>query len=358
MRGSARLLAVGMQKINGPDGSDTTGFVLVDLDGAPRADGIVRCAKKILVDGARTLARSRTYAWALLGEQVSGASAGINTPPDQRGAAVAAFVDAVRERVSSGELSLDPGKGVSADDLAPLAEADHRSPLRNEPATHGSLADELLATGALAAATAALDGLDGRRVAIEGAGDSLPALVSMLGQAGALVVAVGTASGTVADPAGLDTASLVESHREHGDGLPAALGSELAPGEVLGVEADVLMCGSRPGLVDHEVAASLPHRLLVPIGPVPVTAKGLAVATRRDVVVLPDFLTTAGPLHAYRPSESATADELRTRANDHATALTRDLLPHAEGPLLGACYRAEDFLRTWQDDLPFGRPLA
>ena len=34
-------------------------------------------------------------------------------------------------------------------------------------------------------------------------------------------------------------------------------------------------------------------------------------------------------------------------------ALTSD-----DGPFLGACYSAEAFLSTWQDELPFGRPLA
>lgn len=355
---SAKLHAVALQKISGPEGTDFSGFVVVDLDDAPRADGVVRCAKKILVDGARNLARSRTYAWALLGEQVSGASAGISTPPDQRDDAVRTFVEAVTERVRSGELSLDPSRGLSRDDLAPLAEVDRRSPLRDEQRAHGRLTDELLATGALSAATAALGGLDGRRVALEGAGDALPALVSQLATAGAKVVAVGTGAGTVADPSGLDPTALVDAHREHGDGLTSALGSERGPAEVLTEEADVLMCGSRPGMVDHEVAAALPHQLLVPIGAVPVTAKALAVATRRDVVVLPDFLTAAGPLHAFRPSEAATADELVARAEEHAGSLTRELLGHDDGPLLAACYRAEDFLRSWRDELPFGRPLA
>ena len=43
---------------------------------------------------------------------------------------------------------------------------------------------------------------------------------------------------------------------------------------------------------------------------------------------------------------------------EQITAVVGELKGHAEGPFLGACYRAEDFLRTWQDRLPFGRPLA
>lgn len=347
-----------MQKITKPDTTDMTGFVVVDLDDAPTADGLVRAAKKILVDGARTMARSRTYAWALLGEKVSGASAAINATPDQLEAGVGTFVDAVRDQVAEGKLSLDPGKGLSREDLAALDEVDRRNPILRSARDHGSLADELLATSAVAAASAALGGIEGRRVCIEGAGDALPALLATLDKAGASIVAVGTATGTVADPSGLDVSAVTDAHLQHGDGLAGALGSEARPDALLQTEADILMCGSKLGLVDHEVANDLPQQLLVPIGPVPVTAKGLAVGSRRGVVVLPDFLTTSGPLHAFRADASMTAEQLLDRANAHAATTTGELLDHPEGPLLGACYRAEEFLRTWQEELPFGRPLA
>jgi hypothetical protein len=39
-------------------------------------------------------------------------------------------------------------------------------------------------------------------------------------------------------------------------------------------------------------------------------------------------------------------------------ALTAEVLAHAEGPVLGACIRAEAFLGTWVDELPFGRPIG
>jgi hypothetical protein len=35
-----------------------------------------------------------------------------------------------------------------------------------------------------------------------------------------------------------------------------------------------------------------------------------------------------------------------------------EVLPHEQGPLLGACLRAEAYLATWRDELPFGRPLG
>ena len=349
---------MGLQKITGPDDSQMTGFVVIDLDGAEHADGVVRSAKKVLQDGARTLARSRTYAWALMGHQISGASAAVNVPPELLDGGVAAFVDAVRDQVAAGSLSLDAGKGVSAEQLAPLAEVDSRPSLRDAAREHGTVGDELLAAGVLAAAAAALGGLDGRTLAIEGAGSAGPSLVTLATEQGARVVAVGTARGTVSAPDGLDATAIAAEWASHGDGLPGALGSELSPAAVLTTEADALICGSKVGLIDHELAAQLPQRVVVPIGAVPVTAKALAVAGRRDVVVLPDFLTTSGPLHAWAPGASDDADAARQAAEAFISTTTTELLDHEEGPLLGACYRAEEFLRTWQDSLPFGRPIA
>ncbi|HNI34929.1 MAG TPA: hypothetical protein PLV93_05985, partial [Microthrixaceae bacterium] len=75
-----------------------------------------------------------------------------------------------------------------------------------------------------------------------------------------------------------------------------------------------------------------------------------------------------GPLHlvvlVHRPEHElpfALEQEPVRRGLDVAGEplhLRRHLLPHDEGPYLGACYAAEEFLRTWSDELPFGRPLA
>ena len=300
-----------LQKLSGTDA-----FVVIDLDGAPIADGVVRLARKVLVDGARNLARSRTYAWALLGEQISGASAGINAEGDAREAACAAFVEELTPQVSAGTLSLDPAKGLTSTDLAGLTAADQRSTvLHDDPTLH----DRLLASGVVAAASVALGSLDGATIALEGAGSATDAVES------AFVAAGSTIAGRDAD--------------------------------ALSSAADALVCGSKVGLVDHETAAALPHRVIVPIGPLPVTARGLAVARRRDIVVLPDFLTTAGPLMAFR-SNGTSADDLLATAADRISGLTAELTDHPDGPLLGACIRAETYLATWRDELPFGRPLA
>ncbi|MFM7068293.1 MAG: hypothetical protein ACKOYM_02430 [Actinomycetes bacterium] len=300
--------------------SSTDAFVVTDLDGAERSTGIVRRARKILPDGARLLARSTTYSWAVLGRQISGASAGINADDDAADAAVSSFTTELLDAVSSGSLSLDAGKGVRPEDLATLDAVDRRNGVRSTVIDGAPVDAQLLAAGVVAVA-AACGGLDGRTVVIEGAGNARVPLQGLLESDGAVVL-------------------------------------DCSEADALSTAADVLVCGSKAGLIDHQIAAQLPHRVVVPVGPVPVTARGLAVAARRDIVVLPDFVTTLGPLIGWDAPEGTPFAESAATARDTVTSLVERALAHDESPTLGACAIAEAFLRTWQESLPFGRPMA
>ena len=261
-------------------------FVAVDLEGVP-GQGIVRLAPRVLQGGARDLARSATYALASLGRRETGISAGINASPEGRDAAMAAFVTEVASW--DAVFSLSAGIGVTDRDLG----------VATDPGAGGLLAAGAVAAGVAAvpgASTAAVDGTNGEE------------LVKELSARGIEVVASD-------DP--------------------------------FGAEADLLFCGSKVGMVDHEVADRLAVRAVVPTGPLPITTRAVAHCRRRGISALPDFVTTAGPLVGH-------VDEAR----ETVAALVAEVADHDDGPILGACVRAEGFLSTWQDDLPFGRPMA
>ena len=283
----------------------TDAFVVFDLDDADSAYGVTRLAQKILTDGAQLLARSTTYSFAAFGLARSGASAGINTKPDGRDEAVRAYVDEVGPLVADGRLVTDPGQGLTPDDLAPLREHDPRP---SELLTDGRVVD-LTVGGALAAAGAVLGGLEGRRVRINGTGAVAETALADLLEAGAEVVAED-------DP-----------------------------------EPDLLLAGGRPGSLDDEAAAGITAKAVVPIAPVPVTAKAFAAFSRAGAVYVPDFVSLAGPLLAGFDPDGGDPVE-------RVTALTTELAPEGTGLWMAAVARAEDFLRTWQQTLPFGRPLA
>ncbi len=335
------------------------GFIAVDLhDPDTTSVGIVRSAPKILQSGAIELARSLTYTFAVLEQQRSGASAGVNAAPADRPEAIAAFVDEVRPMVEAASFLADPGKGVEPGDIEPLGEVDPRSPLRLDRIEGSVLTDHLTGVGAAAAASAAAGDLDGRAVAIEGFDRQGPALARQVVEWGGKVVALSTSAGSVTAPTGFDIASVDATWRAEGDQMVARLGEVDPAWKIFGAPCDVLFTGSKMGALSHQGAGFVKASVVVPSAPIPVTTKAFAVLRRAGTTVVPDFVSTAGPVFAMWPADDATAASVEAEAVSTITDLMGELGSHAEGPLLGGCYKAEAFLATWRESLPFGRPLA
>lgn len=291
-------------------------FVVHDLADAPCSVGIVRAAPKVLQGGAKALARTATYTYAVRELQVGGASAGISAEGDQLDAAVTAFVEAVGERAAAGTLVIDAGKGVDPDALASLEAGDPRAAVHRELVDGRTLDEHLVGVGAVAAAAAAL-GADGGWTAAVEPGPAADVTRAALAAADVEVVA---------------------------DSLDA--------------EADVLFCGTRQGALDGETAAAVAARVVAPIGAAVLSAKGLAVLRKAGVVALPDFVTLAGPTYAGWPTGEATVDAVVESCRAGIAALVGEVLDHPDGAYLGACKKAEGFLSTWVTEMPFGRPLA
>jgi len=336
------------------DFESTTAFVAIDLEDAT-SSGPVRWARKILHGGAQDLARSQTYTYAVLQAKHGGASAGINAEADDRDVAVAAFVQEAAGLVQAGTYLPDAAKGVSEDDLAPLRESDPRntSHLAGDPA----LAVACEAVGAAAAADAAV-GLDGRTVVIEGFGASGPALAAAVTDRGGTIISIATTAGAVS-VTGVDVASIGAAWAAYGADMIGELGETDEAWKVFAAGADVLFSGSKMGAINHDTAAKLETTAaVVPIGRLPFTAKALAVFRRNGVAALPDFVTLAGASLALWGEPGLAAEAIRGQVKATVEALTATAMASDDGPFLGACYEAESFLRTWQETLPFGRPLA
>lgn len=333
--------------------SSVEAFVALDLEGASAASGPVRWARKILQGGAKDLARSHTYTYAALEMQRGGASAGISAEAAQRSEAVAAFVSEAAGLVADRRYLPDAAKGVSDDDLAPLREADPRNIDRVRAAA------EYDAVCAAACADAAV-GLDGRTAVVEDLSAVGAALVEAVTLRGGRVVGVASAQGVLATPDGLDPAAARQARAEHSDKALSALAGDglAAPGEVWAISADVVFAGSKTGVVHHGVAERLECAALVPCGRLAFTSKALAVCRRKGVLALADFVALAGSVIAAWSDESQSDQDLRADVADKAAALTAEALDCDQGPFLGACFAAESFLSSWQDELPFGRPLA
>jgi glutamate dehydrogenase (NAD(P)+) len=215
------------------------------------------------------------------------------------------------------------------------------------------LHERLVAAGAIAAAEHVCGSLEGRAVAIEGYDNAARQLVGALIDRGAKVVAVSTQKGAVLEADGISPFELAKGAAVVGEGADPAF-------KVLGAPCDVVFTGSKMGAVDHKGASFITAKAVVPTGPIPITAKALAVLRRAGAFVAPDFVVLAGPLLAAWPEGGAdpSPEALEQLTHDTVTGILAEVAVHEDGPLLGACARAEAFLQTWRDNLPFGRPLA
>jgi hypothetical protein len=331
--------------------SSTDGFIVWDLDDASTSVGVVRLAPKVLQDGALLLARSTTYAFASFGvEGHGGASAAINAKPDDRDAAVTAFVQEVQPLVADGRLRLAPGLGVDAGDLAGLAVA-------AEAGAPGSNAapDEVGATGA-ARSTDATDPVsvgDPTGAADEADPTGAPVTAWAVPDP-ALVAAGAVAAARVAGPLDWRMAAVVGTGPVV-DATVAALeaaDTRLVDGRY-DAPCDLLFVAGKAGCLDHPTAEVVHARVIVPLTPVPVTARALAILGRAERIVVPDFLSTAAPLLAAADPEGTAGDPVQ-----RIREATIELAEEGPGMWLAAALKAEDNLATWTKEKPFGRPLA
>ena len=346
-------------------------FVIFDLEDAETSSGLVRCAPKILPSSAAELARSATYTFAAHGCKRGGASAGINAKSDGRDEAVRAFTEEIAEMASAGKFLPDAGRGVAEDDLLPLRADDLRGDALFTEHEGMPLATYLHGVGAVAAAGAALGGLEGRTAAVEGLGLAGLAAAKELEEQGAKVVAVSTGAGVAVASAGFSHAELSEAFAAHGEEMVKHLGGGEAEGSDSGgsdsgegknsiwsAEADLFFAGSKIGAVDHTVAELFAPLALASLTPLAFTTKALVALERKGAKVLPDFVCLGGPLYAEADGGQTAPSDAIAAARSKTAALVEEASQHPEGIFLGACAITEQFLQTWRSELPFGRPLA
>lgn len=325
-------------------------LIAFDLD-CPISAGGTRLAPDATEAEARLLARAMTYKLALLGAPVGGAKAVIRARPEDRTEAVARFCREILPLVEERRFLTATDLGTFPEDFASL------------PGDRVDPAVQYLATGVgvVAAAEAALGGLAGATVAIEGFGKIGAATAGAVVARGGRVVALSTVHGCVRLPEGLDVDRLLALRERHGDRLVGHLGREVVePAALYETEADVLVPGARTGALDGERAGRVRARVVAPAANVPYTEAGLRTLTDRGIVALPDFACSAGATLAIHIGPGATAAEVTRGVERRVQGLIRAAMAHAGGPFAGACALADEYLETWvePEQLPLEPPLA
>ena len=209
-------------------------FVVFDLDDAPHAAGGTRLAPDVSEREGALLARAMTYKFAVLGRPIGGAKGLVRADTDGRAAAMARYCEEIRPLVESRRFLTGPDLGTYEADFAPLRPSDWEPHVLNATVDGVAFEDVLTGFGVAVAADAALGGLDGRTVTVEGFGKVGAGVAREVAHRGGRVVAVSTLAGCVADPSGLDVGELWQARAAHGDGLVARLGRSIKAGQQFG----------------------------------------------------------------------------------------------------------------------------
>jgi glutamate dehydrogenase/leucine dehydrogenase len=340
------------------------GWVVFDLPGAQVSAGGTRLAPNVSVAEVALLARAMTYKFAALKQPVGGAKAGLRADPADRparDAAMARYCAEIQPMTDAGQFLTGPDMGTSEEDFAVLRV--HRAaPGAISEAVDGvPFEDVLTGYGVAVAAQTALSaqwggGWEGRSVAIEGFGKVGGGVAREVVRRGGRVAAVSTVAGCLADPTGIDVERLLELRREHGDACVIRYGPPAGPPSQLftGVDADVLVPGTRPGALGAREAGALPTSVLVvaPAANAPYTEAGAAVLARRGIVALPDFVCNAGAVIGYRSPVSASPAEVLAAAGATISDLILQAMAYPGGALAGAAELAGAYLRDWWGEPP------
>lgn len=145
-------------------------FVVFDLDDALHAAGGTRLAPDVSEREGALLARAMTYKFAVLGRPIGGAKGLVRSDSDGRAAAMARYCEEIRPLVASRRFLTGPDLGTYEADFAPLRASDWEPHVLNSTVDGVAFEDVLTGFGVAVAADAAVGGLDGRTVAVEGFG--------------------------------------------------------------------------------------------------------------------------------------------------------------------------------------------
>jgi glutamate dehydrogenase (NAD(P)+) len=137
-------------------------------------------------------------------------------------------------------------------------------------------------------------GIDGRRVAVQGFGNVGRNLSVILAEQGASIVAVSDSAGGVFNANGIDVEAAVEHKRTQGtlDGLAGA--EAVTNDELLTVDCDVLAPCALEQVITSENADKIKAGVVAEGANGPVTPEADQILEDRGVLVLPDVLCNAG----------------------------------------------------------------
>ncbi|HAF69631.1 MAG TPA: hypothetical protein DCL16_10955 [Acidimicrobiaceae bacterium] len=334
----------------------TTGFVIYDLPEAETYVGPSRLGAKLAPGNAEMLVRHQTYIFALAEQRKSGATIGLKVDPDDTDSAVGALSEELRTEFESQKLLTSPGLRLNKESLDPVLRHDKRNPIVRDNRDGVTFEDELLSLGAVTCASVLAKPAESWDVAIEGFNQASIAIAREVENQGGSVKRISTPKGCVTG--NFDSVSLADTWLDAGPSCVEQLGTVGKAWEIWKSDMDAIFVGSKPGAMSGDGARGVQDTPIIATSAAAVSSKALAILRKNNTPVAADFLTGIGPALAWWTPEETSQDELRSSTSKLVTELLEETSNHSDGHFMAACYKAEAFIDSWQEQRPFGRPLG
>jgi glutamate dehydrogenase (NAD(P)+) len=288
--------------------SGVRGATVVDNSLLGPPGGGTRMSPDLTLEEIAELARTMTYKWGIFGIPRAGSKSGIWADPAMPAAdkqrTLRAFGRQLRDHMVAREAVLGPDMGLTVDDVAHIYAGAGltypRSGLfsrahEGDPAGFAMTGFGVIVAARAAAAEIGLP-LDGARVAVQGFGQVGVGCARYAAREGARIVAVSTVEGAILDPRGLDVDRLLALRRDHGDRcvVEYRAAERIDPDALLTMDADVVIPAAGPRAIHGGNAGAIRARLVVSGGNNTVAESCLRPLHERGVIVVPDFVASAG----------------------------------------------------------------
>ena len=334
----------------------TKGFVIYDLPEAETYVGPCRLGAKLAPGNAEMLVRHQTYIFALAEQRKSGATIGLKVDPDDTDAAVSALSDELAGEFESQKLLTSPGLRLNDESLGPVLRYDKRNPIVRENRSGVTFENELLALGAVTSASYLAKPMENWDVAIEGFNQTGIAIAREVENQGGNITRISTSKGCVTG--NFDSVTLADAWLEAGASCVEHLGNVGKAWEIWKSDVDAIFVGSKPGAISGEGAQGVQNTPIIATSAAAISSKALAILRKSNTPVAADFLTGIGPALAWWTPEETSQAELRSSTSAVVSGLLEETDGHSDGHFMAACYKAEAFIDSWQEQRPFGRPLG
>jgi glutamate dehydrogenase/leucine dehydrogenase len=169
-----------------------------------------------------------------------------------------------------------------------------------KPAIMGGLPHELGSTGYGVAVCvkegmkALGEGVEGKRVAIEGFGNVGTFASKFLSEMGAKIVAVSDSKGTIFSKGGFDVNELLKAKTEQGSVTAYKAEMTGPPGWLFEADADILVPGARPNSVNESNFGKIKARYIFEAANIPISNDVEKKLCNAGKTVFPDILVNAG----------------------------------------------------------------